>query len=76
MTTGNEIAFVRAIPPLSPGIARIASARGEQQVCDVGADYARGVEDYSEAIRLHAEVVRKRPHSALAHYHLADAAAK
>ena len=56
---------------LSPAIACIARAGGdEQQVCDVAADYALGVEDYSEAIRLHAEVVRERPDNALAHYHL------
>ena len=42
----------------------------EQQVCDVGADYYLGVEDYLEAIRLHVEVVRKQPGNALAHYHL------
>jgi hypothetical protein len=40
---------------LSLGIACIASACGvEQRVCDVGADYALGVQDYSEAIRVNA----------------------
>jgi len=53
------------------GIARSAAAGGgEQQVCDVRSDYALGVEDYSEAIRLHTEVVREHPDDALAHYHL------
>jgi Flp pilus assembly protein TadD len=42
----------------------------EEQVCDVRADYVLGIEDYPEAIRLHAEVVRKAPENALAHYHL------
>ena len=42
----------------------------EEQVCDVGADYSLGVEDYLEAIRLHSEVVRRSPDNALAHYHL------
>jgi len=42
----------------------------ELQVCDVGADFSLGIEDYSEAIRLHGEVVRKFPENALAHYHL------
>ena len=56
---------------LSLGITRNAMAGGgARQVCDVRADYALGVEDYSEAIRLHAEVVRERPDDALAHYHL------
>ncbi len=56
---------------LSLGIARIACAGGdEQQVCDVRADYALGIEDYPEANRLHAAIVRRRPDDALAHYHL------
>ncbi len=56
---------------LSLGIACNASAgEGVQQVCDVSADYALGVENYPEAIRLHAEVLRKHPDNALAHYHL------
>jgi mannose-1-phosphate guanylyltransferase len=62
---------VRLFLLLSPGAACIASAAGgEQQVCDVGADYALGIEDYSEAIRLHTSVLRKQPENALAHYHL------
>ncbi len=64
-------AFSAAILLLSLSIACNAIAGGaEEQVCDVRADYALGVEDYSEAIRLHAEVVRKYPNNALAHYHL------
>ena len=60
-----------AILLLSLSIARNAIAGGaEEQVCDVGADYSLGVEDYPEAIRRHVEVVRKHPDNALAHYHL------
>ena len=71
MCSRNRITFGVAILMLSLGIARIASAAGdEQQVCDVRADYALGMEDYSEAIRLHAELIRKHPDNALAHYHL------
>src|SRR3984957_14659420 len=56
---------------LSLGIARNATAGGDEQtVCDVRADYALCVEDYSQAIRLHTEVVREHPDDALAHYHL------
>jgi Flp pilus assembly protein TadD len=56
---------------LSLGFACNAIAGGSgAQVCDVRADYLLGAEDYSEAIRLHAEVVRMRPDNALAHYHL------
>jgi Flp pilus assembly protein TadD len=51
-----------------PGYGIAGGAR--EQVCDVGADYSLGVEDYSEAIRLHREIVRKHPRNALAHYHL------
>jgi Flp pilus assembly protein TadD len=40
------------------------------QVCDVDADYYLGVEDYSQAIRRHADIVRMHPENALAHYHL------
>jgi Flp pilus assembly protein TadD len=42
----------------------------EEQVCDVGADYSLGVEDYADALRLHLQVVHKFPENALAHYHL------
>jgi Flp pilus assembly protein TadD len=71
MCSRNKITFGAAILLLLLGIARIAGAAGgEQQVCDVRADYALGVEDYSEAIRLHAELIRKHPDDALAHYHL------
>jgi hypothetical protein len=63
--------FRAAILLLSVGLACIASAGGgEQQVCDVGGDYALGIEDYPEAFRLHVEVVRNSPDNALAHYHL------
>ncbi len=48
-----------------------ATAGGaEEQVCDVGADYSLGIEDYSETIRRHVEVVREHSDNALAHYHL------
>ena len=46
------------------------AADAEQQICDVRADYFLGVEDYSETIRLHGEVLRRHPDDALAHYHL------
>jgi Flp pilus assembly protein TadD len=71
MNTRIRIAFVIVVLLLSMGTACIARAGGEgQSVCDVGADYALGVEDYSGAIRLHEEVVREHPDDALAHYHL------
>lgn len=42
----------------------------EEQVCNIDADYALGVEDYAEAVRLHLQVVSNHPENALAHYHL------
>ncbi len=60
-----------AVLLLSLRIAGNAIAGGtEEQVCDVGADYSLGIEDYSETIRRHVEVVREHPDNALAHYHL------
>ncbi len=56
---------------LSVWIPNVGFAGGdEQQVCDVGADYFLGIEDYSEAMRRHVEIVRRDPDNALAHYHL------
>ncbi len=48
----------------------VFAGEAEQQVCDVDAGYSLGIEDYSEAIRRHVEIVRKHPDNALAHYHL------
>jgi tetratricopeptide (TPR) repeat protein len=65
------VLFGAAILVLSLGIASNASANGDgRQICDVDADYELGIEDYVEAIRLHAEVLLKHPENALAHYHL------
>ena len=67
----RSAALVMVFLLLLPGIAWNARARaGERQVCDVAADYSLGVEDYPEALRLHAELVRTQPTNALAHYHL------
>src|SRR5208283_3669204 len=63
--------FGAAILLFSLGVVCNAGAGGGgDQICDVGADYSLGVEDYPEAIRLHSEVLRKHPENALAHYHL------
>jgi tetratricopeptide (TPR) repeat protein len=56
---------------LYSGMRREAIAgQPRDQVCDVAADFALGIEDYPEAIRLHRELLRKHPDDALAHYHL------
>ncbi len=47
-----------------------ASNAAAEAVCDVSADYALGIEDYPEAIRLHERVLRDDANDALAHYHL------
>jgi len=66
-----ESALCAVILLLSVGIPSEAMAgRPEDQVCDAAADYSLGLEDYSEAIRRHVEVVRQHPGNALAHYHL------
>jgi tetratricopeptide (TPR) repeat protein len=60
-----------AIALLYPWIGcNVFAGETEAQICDIRADYALGIEDYPEAIRLHAEVVRRAPQNALAHYHL------
>jgi tetratricopeptide (TPR) repeat protein len=63
--------MVAAILLISSPICRQATASGaEVQICDVSADYSLGVEDYTDAIRIHREILRKNPGDALAHYHL------
>jgi tetratricopeptide (TPR) repeat protein len=42
----------------------------DKQICDVRADSALGLEQYSAAINLHRAVLRAHPNNALAHYHL------
>src|SRR5208283_2579995 len=65
------VLLVAAILLLSLSIGRNAIAgSAEEQVCNVGADYSLGVEDYSEAIRRHVQVLNEHPDNAVAHYHL------
>jgi tetratricopeptide (TPR) repeat protein len=52
------------------GAAEFATPGSDAAICDSSADYFLGAEDYPEAIRLHLEVLRRDPNSALAHYHL------
>jgi Flp pilus assembly protein TadD len=46
------------------------AAAFEQQICDIEADSALGLENYSAAIALHLKLLRLHPNDALAHYHL------
>ena len=52
--------------------ATISTASGGtvDRVCNVAADYSLGLEEYSEAIRLHKQFLVRHPDNALAHYHL------
>ena len=78
MNPGIEIArnFARALIATAALILALwistpaLAGEAAQQVCDVDADYYLGVEDYSQAIRRHADIVRTHPENALAHYHL------
>lgn len=42
----------------------------DNEICDITADAALGIENYPTAIRLHLDVLRSHPDDALAHYHL------
>jgi tetratricopeptide (TPR) repeat protein len=55
---------------LPAGNGRAIAGGDEEQVCDLGADYSLGIEDYADAIRLYHQIVRRTPNNALAHYHL------
>jgi tetratricopeptide (TPR) repeat protein len=72
MTNNRPLLSIAAIALLLAcfGSPFVAANPGEEQVCDVTADYYLGAENYPEAIRLHREVLRRHPESALAHYHL------
>jgi tetratricopeptide (TPR) repeat protein len=68
--TATECALVAASFLMLATPIRAASGASLEAVCNVNADYALGVEDYPEAIRLHERIVRQDPNDALAHYHL------
>src|SRR5258708_2256001 len=48
----------------------VASSWAAEEICDVDADFAHGLEDYPAAITLHRRVLRAHNDNALAHYHL------
>ncbi len=45
-------------------------AAADEQICDLRADAALGLEDYPTAVKLHQYLLRSHPNDALAHYHL------
>jgi Flp pilus assembly protein TadD len=55
---------------LLPCVTTNWAAVSKEEICDVDADFALGLEDYSAAIALHREVLRVHNDNALAHYHL------
>lgn len=69
-----ELALAILVAAVTPSAAlaehRDAMAERTEDICDVGADYALGREDYPLAIRLHRQVLQTHPASALVHYHL------
>jgi Flp pilus assembly protein TadD len=47
-----------------------AAVKPDERVCDVAADVALGLGDYSTAIELHRRLLQSEGNNALAHYHL------
>jgi Flp pilus assembly protein TadD len=65
------VVLLAAVALLWPRNALCGPTPEEQdEVCDPLADYFLGMEDYTEAIQRHREVIRAHPDNALAHYHL------
>lgn len=63
-------AVAAALLMFSSAIVSSQAAAPDEQICDVRADSALGLEDYPTAILLHRRVLRSHPNDALAHYHL------
>jgi Flp pilus assembly protein TadD len=61
---GITLALLFSYP--TPG----STAASEQEICNVNADFALGLEDYRTAIVLHRELLHAHNDNALAHYHL------
>ena len=59
-----------ALALLLPCVASSWAAASKEDICNVDADFALGLEDYPAAITLHRKVLRAQIDNALAHYHL------
>jgi tetratricopeptide (TPR) repeat protein len=59
-----------ALVILLSAIAASWAATSENEICDLNADFALGLEDYPAAIALHRKFLRSHRNNALAHYHL------
>jgi Flp pilus assembly protein TadD len=55
---------------LYPCVASSEAAVPPEEICDVNADLALGLEDFPAAIALHRKVLHAHKDNALAHYHL------
>jgi Flp pilus assembly protein TadD len=67
---GLRLLFAIALALLLPCVASSWAAASKEEICDVDADFALGLEDYPAAITLHRKVLRAHNDYALAHYHL------
>jgi Flp pilus assembly protein TadD len=65
----KTVAVVALLTGLTATAARTASPT-DQEVCNVPADLALGLDDYGKAVELHLQLLRSHPNDALAHYHL------
>src|SRR5258705_11747939 len=59
-----------ALALLLPCVASSWAAASKEEICDLDADFALGLEDYPTAITLHRKVLRAHNDNELAHYHL------
>ena len=59
-----------ALAILLSSIATSWAGSPDEEICDLNADQALGLENYSAAIALHRQVLRVHNDDALAHYHL------
>jgi Flp pilus assembly protein TadD len=68
---GLGLLFVAiALALLLPRAASSWAAASKEEICDVDADLALGLEDYPATIALHRKFLRSHRENALAHYHL------
>jgi tetratricopeptide (TPR) repeat protein len=68
--TAYILSAALALQVLILGSGASNAATPEEQICDVTADSALGLENYPAAIALHRKVLQSHPDNALAHYHL------
>jgi tetratricopeptide (TPR) repeat protein len=71
LSVGLRLLFAAiALALLLPCVASSWAAISKEEICDVDADFALGLQDYPAAITLHRKVLRANKNNALAHYHL------